>query len=73
VLNLDDYCFCNEAAEIISRNSDHAIRPSYVNRLVMLGVLHPVRVGGRRNLYFRKACEAVVVGRRSQICVEDVA
>ncbi len=60
MLDLNDFYWAGEAAEVLTRNSGHKITVDYVRRLIAYGLLRPVRVNGR-NLYRKVEVEAIVV------------
>jgi hypothetical protein len=60
VLDLNEFYWAGEAAEVLTRNSGHRITVDYVRRLIAYGLLRPVRVNGR-NLYKKDEVEAIVV------------
>jgi hypothetical protein len=65
VLNLEDFYWPGQAAQVISANSSHRVTVDYLRRLAMYGVLTPVNIHGR-NLYKKEEVDRVVVRKKRQ-------
>jgi hypothetical protein len=72
LIDLTEYYGCGEAAEVLTRNSNHTIRPGYVRTLVVYGLLSPVKVNGRC-LYPKEQIDNYVVRERSHKARDVVA
>jgi hypothetical protein len=61
---IEGFYTASQAAEVLSRNSGKAIKPLYVSTLARYGILHPVKVTPRVNLYPREEVDRYVVEER---------
>jgi len=62
--SIEGFYTASQAAEVLSRNSGKAIKPLYVSTLARYGILHPVKVTARVNLYPKAEVDAYRVEER---------
>lgn len=60
VIDLSKFYSAAQAAEVLTENSGHTVRPDYLRVLVAIGLLEPIKVAGR-SLYSKEAVDSYVV------------
>jgi hypothetical protein len=63
-MDLTEFYWASEAAQVISEQSGCHVNPDYLRKLAQQGKLHPIPVNGR-NLYRRVEVENVRIRGRS--------
>jgi hypothetical protein len=64
ILDLSQYYTAGEAAAVLSRNSKKDIKPAYVRKLALYGILTPLKINDRYNLYPKAEVDAYRVEER---------
>jgi hypothetical protein len=65
-IDLSEYYTAAQAAEALSRNSGKEVKPFYVRVLARYGILHPLRLNERYNLYPKGEIDAYKVEERGE-------